>query len=238
VKAIACSERGDSEAADELFEKAILLDRDNVDIMRDYYRHLRVTGRHDEMIDVINRVIKIDSPYCAEDYCFMADYYRDKKQNAKAFSYLRLAHDSVPSEKALLPPMIEILLEQGHTRYSLPIFATYVQKSGWTETINGFMARKQFRGSRMQEGMRFLRFTGQRPTEFRKYVFRYYLHRFGFIYYTIIFAAMLFPASALFGWLGVCSVAAGYAASIGLVKAIRFIKTKKADNRAAAQQRA
>jgi tetratricopeptide (TPR) repeat protein len=227
VKAIACSEGGDYAAADELFDRAVSLDHDNVDIMRDYYRHLRVAGKYEEMIDLVNRVIKIDTPYCVEDYCFMADYYRDKKQNAKAFRYLRLAHDSMPSERELLPPMIEILLEQGHTKYSLPIFAKYVQKSGWTDTISGLTANRQFRSGRMQEGMRFLRFTGQRPAEFRKHVFRHYLRRYAFIYYTIIFVALLFPASVLSGWPGVGGVAATYAASTGLVKLWQFIKTKK-----------
>jgi tetratricopeptide (TPR) repeat protein len=233
VKAIACSERGEHEAAEMFFEKTISLDPDNADALRDYYRHLRLAGKYRRMTDTVNKVIKLEYPYCTEDYWFMADYYREKKQNLKAFRYLRLAYDSMPAEKELLPPMIEILLEQGHTKYSLPIFANYVQRSGWTEAMSGFMLNRQFRDRATQEGMRFLRFTGQRPMEFRTYLFNHYLYRFGLMYYTIIAAACLFPASLLFGWRGAGSVAAVYAASLIAIKIIRLARFKKAMEKAA-----
>jgi hypothetical protein len=180
------------------------------------------------MIKVIEKVIKLEYPYCTEDYWFIADYYREKKQNVKAFRYLRLAYKSMPTEKELLPPMIEILLEQGHTKYSLPIFANYVQRSGWTDAMSGFMMNKQFKDRHTQEGMRFLRFTGQRPMEFRTFIFKHYFLRFGFMYYTILVASFLLPASILFGWRGIGWVAAAYAASLGVIKIWQIIKFKKA----------
>jgi len=235
VKAIACSERGDCEAAETLFDKAITLDPGNADALRDYYQHLRIAGKHESMLNTVNRVITLEYPHCTEDYWFLADYYREKRQNAKAFRYLRLAYNTMPAEKELLPPMIEILLEQGHTKYSLPIFANYVQRSGWTETMNGFTRNKQLRGRFTQEGIRFLRFTGQRPAAFREYIFKRYLFRFGLIYYTLFSAALAFPAGVLFGWTGVGGVAAAYAASIGAIKAMRSLKRKLAAAKALRQ---
>ena len=202
VKAITSSELEQFDAADEYFEKAASLDPENTDILRDYYQHLRVAGKYREMLDAVEKTIKMEFPYCTEEYWFLADYYREKKQNVKAFHYLRQAYKNMPSEKELLPPMIEILLEQGHTKYSLPMFAAYVQKSGWSEAMSNFTMNKQFRGRVTQEGIRFLRFTGQRPTEYRKYIFNYYLYRYGFIFYSVIMAALLFPIGALLGWAG------------------------------------
>ena len=227
VMAIAHSESNNFDTAEAFFEKAISLDPEHTDIMRDYYRHLRVAGKHEQMVELIEKVIKLEYPYCTEDYWFMADYYRESKQDVKAFRYLRLAHDSMPAEKELLPPMIEILLERGHTKYSLPIFANYVQKGGWTNAINILTMDKQFRSRRIQEGMRFLRFTGERSPEFRRYIFRHYLYRYGLMYYTIIMAALTFPASVMWGWLGAGGVAAAYAASLAVLKIIRIIKLKK-----------
>ena len=231
VKAIASSERGDNEAAEALFDKAASLDPENADALRDYYQHLRIAGKYDRMIEIVNRVISLEYPHCTEDYWFLADFYREKRQNANAFRCLRLAYNTMPSEKELLPPMIEILLEQGHTKYSLPIFADYVQRCGWTETMNSFTQNKHFMDDLAQEGIRFLRFTGQRPAAFREYIFKHYLSRFGLMYYTAISAALTFPAGVLLGWAGVGGVAAGYAVSLGVVKAVRAFKRKRINNK-------
>jgi len=232
VMAIAHSERGEYETADGYFEQAVSFDPENADTLRDYYQHLRAAGRDEQMLETVNKVIKLEAPYCTEDYWFLADYYRDKKQNVEAFRYLRLAYDTMPGEKELLPPMIEILLEQGHTKYSLPMFANYVQKSGWTESMSSFAMNEQFRDTHTQEGMRFLRFTGQRPAEFRKFIFKHYFYRFGLIYFTLIAAAFMFPAGLLFGWLGIGAVAVIYGASLIGVKAYRAIKLKREAARA------
>jgi tetratricopeptide (TPR) repeat protein len=231
VKAIAFSERGDHAAAEVLFEKAIALDPDNADAMRDYYQHLRSAGKHKRMIDTVNRVITLEYPHCTEDYWFLADFYRERRQNADAFRCLRLAYGTMPSEKELLPPMLEILIEQGHTKYSLPIFADYVQRRGWTETMNDFTRNKHFKDSFTQEGIRFLRFTGQRPAAFREYIFRHYLLRFGFLYCTAVFAALAFPAGIILGWAGVGGVAAAYGVSLGVIKAVRVVRRKRSNSK-------
>jgi hypothetical protein len=72
--------------------------------------------------------------------------------------------------------------------------------------------------------MRFLRFAGQRPMEFRKYIFNYYLYRFGLMYYTMIAAALCLPIGVLFGWKGVGWIAAAYAASLIGLKIFRFVR--------------
>jgi tetratricopeptide (TPR) repeat protein len=234
VKAIACSERGDQAAAEALFEKAIAMDPDNADALRDYYQYLRIAEKHGQMIETVNRVIKQEYPYCTEDYWFLAAHYRDLKQNAKAFRCLRLAYDAMPAERELLPPMIEILLERGHTRYSMPIFAAYVQRGGWTETMSAFTRNKRLRDGFTQEGIRFLRFTGQRPAAFREHVFKHYLFRFGLMCYTLVAAALAFPAGALFGWAGVGGVAAVYTASLCALKTALAIKHRRAAAKALA----
>ncbi|MDR0330148.1 MAG: tetratricopeptide repeat protein [Chitinispirillales bacterium] len=228
VLAIASSERGDYEAAEKLFEKAISIDPDNADALRDYYQHLRVAGKFEPMLDIVNKTIKLEYPYCTEDYWFLADYYRERKQNSKAFRYLRLAYNSMPAEKELLPPMIEILLEQGHTKYSLPIFANYVQRSGWTDAMSNFTLNRQFKDRVTQEGIRFLRFTGQRPRAFREYIFKYYMYRFGLMYYTLLAAALAFPAGVLLGWIGVGGVAAAYGTSLGVIKVMQAVRFRRA----------
>jgi len=235
VKAITCSELEQFENAEEYFEKASSLDPENTDILRDYYQHLRVAGKYEQMLEVVDKTIKMEFPYCTEDYWFLADFYRERNQNVKAFHYLRQAYKSMPSEKELLPPMIEILLEQGHTKYSLPMFAAYVQKNGWNDAISNFTMNKQFRGRFTQEGIRFLRFTGQRPMEYRKYIFNYYLYRYGFLFYSLIVAALMFPASVLFGWAGVGCVAAAYALSLGALKLTQVVQFKMAMARAMKQ---
>jgi len=235
VKAITCSELGQFDEAEECFEQAASLDPEGIDILRDYYQHLRVAGKYELMMEVVNKAIKLEFPFCTEDYWFLADFYRERKQNVKAFHYLRQAYKSMPSEKELLPPMIEILLEEGHTKYSLPMFAAYVQKSGWNDAMSNFTKNRQFRGRFTQEGIRFLRFTGQRPMEYRTYIFNYYLYRYGFIFYLLIVAALLFPASVLFGWVGAAGIVALCALSLGALKLAQIVQFNMAMAKAAKQ---
>lgn len=224
VKGIAYSELGDYDSADQHFERAISLDSENVEILRDYYHHLRQAEQDNKMVETVNRVIHIEHPYCTEDYWFLADYYREKKQNLKAFHYLHLAYKSLPAEKELLPPMIDILLERGHIRYSLPFFINYVEKSGWNETMNLFARNKRLKDKWVQEGIRFLRFTGQKPVEYRRFIFRYYIARFAFLFYSLILLSLMFPAGVLLGFWGLGLIGTFYALTVG---AYAFWKKKK-----------
>ena len=229
VMGIALSEKDDFEGAEEYFAKAITLDPENIEALRDYYHHLRNAGKYGEMINVVDKVIKLEHPYCTEDYCFLADYYRGKSQNLKAFHYLNRAYKSMPSEKELLPPMIGILFERGHIKYGLSAFARFVEKSGgWNDSVmKPFMQNKVLRDRFNQEGLRFLRFTGERPVEFRRYIFRHYLSRFAFMYYTIILCALLFPAAVLFGLHGAAGVGVFYGISLVIMKLYKIRRHKK-----------
>ncbi|MCL2688330.1 MAG: tetratricopeptide repeat protein [Chitinispirillia bacterium] len=229
VMGIALSEKNDFEGAEKYFEKAITLDPENIEALRDYYHHLRNADKYEEMIAIVNKVIELEHPYCTEDYCFLADYYRGESQNLKAFHYLNRAYKSMPSEKELLPPMIGIMFERGHIKYGMSAFAEFVEKSGgWNDSImRPFMQNKVLRDRFTQEGLRFLRFTGERHVEFRKYIFRHYLSRFAFIYYTVILCALMFPASVLFGLRGAAAVTLIYGASLGIIKLYKIRRHKK-----------
>jgi len=234
VMGIALSEKSDFNGAEEYFAKAIKLDPQNIEALRDYYHHLRNAGKYDEMIETVNNVIELERPYCTEDYCFLADYYREEEQNVKAFHYLNRAYKSMPSEKDLLPPMIGILFERGHIKYGMSAFAEFVKKSGgWNDSImRPFMLNKVLRGQFNQEGLRFLRFTGERHVEFRRYIFRHYLSHFAFIYYTVVLCALLFPAAVLFGLQGASGVALFYGISLGIIKLYKIRRHKKIINAA------
>ncbi len=227
VKGIAFSEQGKYDSAEQSFDKAIELDPQNSEILRDYYHHLRNAGKDEKMVDIVEKVVKIEYPYCTEDYWFLADFYREKNNNIKAFHFLLQAYRSMPAEKELIPPMIDILLEEGHTKYTLPIFISYVEKSGWNDTMNQFARNKRLKDRWIQEGIRFLRFTGQRPVEYRKFIFRYYLSRFALLFYSLIMISLLFPAGVLFGLWGIAGIVLVFLLSIGGLSLWRKKASKK-----------
>jgi hypothetical protein len=93
--------------------------------------------------------------------------------------------------------------------------------------MNEFARNKRFQGKWAKEGLRFLRFFGQRPKEFRRYIFYHYLERFLLIFMSII-------ALALTGiiWLisgpGAAIVTAGaYCLSIGIYRMFRIVIMKR-----------
>jgi hypothetical protein len=113
-----------------------------------------------------------------EDYWFLADYYREEGKNVKAFHYLRKAYRSMPGERELIPPMVDILIDMGHVSLVLPFLKRYVEGKGWNEVMDGFARNKRLKGKWSQESLRFLRFYGQRPRAFREFVFGMYFRKF------------------------------------------------------------
>lgn len=178
VKAISYSEQKNFPQASECFTSALALEPDNPEIMRDFYHHLRQAENFDEMIDMVQKVIKQERPYCMEDYWFLADYYQEIHQPVKAFGYLHLAYKSMPGENELIPPMIDIMLDKGHVSYTLPFLRHYVENKGWNDVMHSFTRHKRLQGKWNQESLRFLRFYGQKPTEFRNFLYALYLRRF------------------------------------------------------------
>jgi Tfp pilus assembly protein PilF len=211
VKAIAYSEMRNDKEARKAFEAALAAEPDNPEILRDYYHFLRDTGSISRMEKCVQRVIKLERPYCIEDYWFLADYYRENGENLKAFSYLHRAYESMPGEKELIPPMVDIMLDMGHVSFTTPFLMRYVERSGWNDMMARFARHRRLRNTRTQEGVRFLRYYGQRPTEFRNYVFFLYLEKFALLSLLFLFpflAAFLFLLAGVPGVVGI-SLCAG-----------------------------
>ena len=191
VKGIAYSEKDAFTEAEENFDKALSLSPNNSEIMRDYYHYLKNAGKYKEMENMVHKVIAQEYPYCVEDYWFFADYYRDNGQNLKAFHYLNKAYRSMPGEKEIIPPMIEILLDMGHISSTVPILKRYVETRGWDNLMHKLYKHKRLQGKWPQEGLRFLQFYGQKPVEFRKAVFSVYLKKSFFLALYLSFIPLL-----------------------------------------------
>jgi tetratricopeptide (TPR) repeat protein len=211
VKGIAYSESNAFDNADSAFKKAIELDSENPEILRDYYHFLRKTGKFTEMETWVNKVIELEEPYCVEDYWFLADYYREKGLNTQAFNYLHKAYKNMPNEKELIPPMVDILLERDHTAYALSILRNYVEKKGWNEVMDEFARHSKLRSQWLQEGIRLLRFWSDRPSDYRKFIFKYYIVKFLLLAAVIILPATLLPVWLLFNTTGIIILSSIYA---------------------------
>lgn len=181
VKALITSEQGEVTTARELFTKAISLDPENAEIKRDYYHFLRTSGDHASMQKVVEEVIAAEQPYCSEEYWFLADFHREHGDNSRAFAYLHQAYRLMPGETELLPPMIDIMLDERHSSFANPLLVRYVARNGWNDTMNLFASHKRLSGQFSQEGLRLLRYFGERPAAFGNYLYLYYLKRFGAI---------------------------------------------------------
>ena len=227
VKAIAYSEKHDYDEAKNAFEAALSLEPENAEILRDYYHHLRTVEDFPKMEKLVFTVIKLERPYCIEDYWFLADYYREQGENLKAFHFLHKAYESMPGERELIPPMVDIMLDAGHVMYSIPFLMRYVEKNGWNDVMNQFARHKRLKERWSREGVRFLRFYGQKSTEFRKYIFLLYLEKF-----MTLSLAILLPFCAIFfyflsGISGALSSTAVVLLIAGTWKTITFFANRK-----------
>ncbi len=197
VRGIAYSEQERNAEANDDFEAALRLDPENPEIMRDYYHHCKHVGDFVKMEHLVNGVIKQEYPYCIEDFWFLADYYRESGDNLKAFHFLHKAYSSMPGEKELIPPMLNILLDSGHVLFSVPFMKHYIDKSGWNETMNQFARHQRIKGKWTDEGLRFLRFYGQNSADYRRYIFIRYFERF-----SLIGLSLLLPIALAVGYYG------------------------------------
>ncbi len=174
VRGIVLSEKGRDSEATEAFESALSMEPENAEIMRDYYHHLRKTGETKAMEHMVRAVIRAERPYCVEDYWFLADHYWEQGKALRAFQCLNRAHKSLPSENELLPPLITIMLDRGHTSYAMPYLLGYAQRAGWDDTMREFVRHRRLRGPMARESMRFLRFYAERTERYREHAFRHY----------------------------------------------------------------
>ena len=227
VKAIVFSEQGNSAEAEAIFEKAISLDTDNSEILRDYYHHFRRTGNHKKMEEIIAQVIARDDPSCVEDYWFLADYYREKKDHLKALQYLRKAYNIRPGEHDFLSLAADLLIERGHAVLSLKFLKRYVELAGWNDIMDRIAAYPELRDRRIQEDLRFLRFFGSHPMDYRRHIFAEYLRRAIVLSLGAVLLASAFPLFVLFGTAGLAVLASAALSAAGAGYLIALIKKRK-----------
>jgi len=223
LRGILLSEKEDDDGAEREFGRALELDPNNVEIKRDYYHHLRNVGNFDQMEKTVNSVIEDEYPYCTEDYWFLADYCRDTGDNHKAFEYLHRAHSLMPGEGDLLPPMVDVLLDEGHISYASRLLGRYVRENGWTDVMDEFARHRRMRGSRNQEGLRLLRFMGEESPYFRQYLFVHYVQHFlrpALIGLAVIFTGMVALFFGLRGLVFAVATIAGMAVGWLLVNLV------------------
>jgi tetratricopeptide (TPR) repeat protein len=227
VKGIAHSEKKQNSEAKKDFEAALRLDPKNPEIMRDYYHHCKHVGDIPRMEKLVNRVIKQEYPYCIEDYWFLADYFREVGDNLKAFHFLHKAYTNMPGEKELIPPMLNILLDSGHVLFSVPFMKHYIERSGWNDAMNEFARHRRFKGKWSAEGLRFLRFYGQKSADYRRYIFIWYFERF-----SLLGLFLLLPLGSVVGYsvarmTGVVVSVAVFIALLGVWQGAKLILRKK-----------
>jgi tetratricopeptide (TPR) repeat protein len=227
VKGIAHSEKNENTEARKDFEAALRLDPKNPEIMRDFYHHCKHIGEFSRMEKLVNRVIKQEYPYCIEDFWFLADYYRETGDNLKAFHFLHRAYTSMPAEKELIPPMLNILIDSGHLLFSVPFMKHYIEKSGWNETMNQFARHRRFQGKWAAEGLRFLRFYGQNSAEYRRYIFIRYFEKYSFIGICMLFLLGLAVGCVTAKVWGALIACAGFAFLLGVWWGMKVIVRKR-----------
>lgn len=231
IAGIAYSEKNDFTNAENAFQTAISYDEKNTDIIRDYYHHLKSTGQFTKMEELVHTAIRLDTPYCIEDYLFLAELYLERNQHQKAFHYLKTAYKSMPGEKDFLPPIIDILLERGHLGYSVLFLMKYVKKKGWNDVMYDFARHRRLRGKMSQEGVRFLRFTATKDNEYHKYIFSEYLKNLILLSSIPLVPALILPVAILFGIKVTFVVSLVFFSGLGLFFGVRYILRKKDSHR-------
>jgi tetratricopeptide (TPR) repeat protein len=227
VKAIIFSEKKMNAEAEKAFEAALALDPDNPEIQRDYYHHFRETGDFEKMESIVFSVIEKEKPSCMEEYWFLADYYREQQQNLKALHYINKAYKSRPAEYDLLPLIIDILIENGHTKFSLAFLRRYVKNTGWNDVMNEFESYPELGNKRIREGLRFLRYSGCHPVDFYRFVFKKYLVEFTALSLLLILLCASFPIYLIAGTRGLTIMLGGSIAMILITVLIRFFRMRQ-----------
>jgi tetratricopeptide (TPR) repeat protein len=227
VKAIILSEQGENAAAEAEFEKALSLDPDNTEILRDYYHHFRRTGDYEKMEGLVAQAIKRDDSSCVEDYWFLADYCNEKGDFPRAIQYLRKAYRIRPGEHDFLSMAAEILIARGHAGLSLRFLKRYVELDGWNDVMEHIAAYPELGRGRLREGVRFLRFCGSTPADFRRHVFSEYLRKTAPFSLGAVGAAAAFPLAVLFGAAGIAGLTAAALAGTVAVCLVNIQRKRK-----------
>jgi tetratricopeptide (TPR) repeat protein len=172
VKAIILSEKKRDPEAEKSFERSLSLDPDNIETLRDYYTHFRHVGNFAKMEEIVFRTIKKGGSACAEDYWFLADYYRSKKEYSRAFHFLHQAFDLRPGEQDLLSMMADVLIARKHIKRALRFIKQYVDRAGWDITADQLAGYRELQKKLFIEALDFLRYCGGTPADFQRYQFK------------------------------------------------------------------
>lgn len=199
VKAIILSDQGKNEEAEKCFETAASLDKDNIEILRDYYNHLRRRGDDAKMEEIVFKVISRNDPSCVEDYWFLTDYYKGRKEYLKALHYLRKAYKMRPGEHDLLSVVADICVTTGHPRFAIKFISHYVARAGWNDFMSQIAEYPELQGKNIQESLRFFRFYGGKSSDFRRYLFAKKIRKFSLFSLNILMPVAGFT---LFLWIG------------------------------------
>ena len=227
IKAIILSDQGKNAEAEKEFKNALSLDNDNSEILRDYYNHFRMTGDYKRMEEIVSKVIVLNDPSCVEDYWFLADYYRGKKEYLKAFHYVRKAFRIRPGEFDFLSLVADILIARGHTLFSLRFLKRYTEFAGWNETMDRIASYPALRNCQLQESLRFLRFCGSRPLDYYRHIFPRYFKQMIYLAVCGVLMATAFPVSMIFGTIGLAVIVTITLSAVGVGCLINFLKKRK-----------
>lgn len=95
--------------------------------------------------------------------------------------------------------------------------------------MSDFSKHEQLKGKWSQEGLRFLRFSGQRPTEFRTYIFLAFIKRFLILFSSIIALLSFCPIFLLFKLPGIAIATLTYAFLTGTFFIMKRVANKNID---------
>jgi tetratricopeptide (TPR) repeat protein len=227
IQAIVLSDQGKNAEAEKTYERALSLDDDNSEILRDYYNHLRRSGNYQKMEEIIAQVIAPDDPSCVEDYWFLADYYREKKEYGKALQYLRKAYRIRPGEHDFLSLAADILIARGHAVLSLKFLKRYVERAGWDDVMDRIAASPQLKNRRLQEALRFFRFCGNCPADYRRHIFAGCLRRALVPSFGAVLLAAAFPIVMLFGRAGLAGSALTALVGFGAAYLVKLFRKRE-----------
>jgi hypothetical protein len=97
-----------------------------------------------------------------------------------------------------------------------------------------FASHKKLRGKKSQEGLRFLQFYGQKPVEFRKFIFAIYIKQFIFLAINILTFVLFILSFFYFSYNGVLIAGISYGVlfaiyKIGQLLIAKFVQIKRKD---------
>jgi hypothetical protein len=90
------AEKNQNNIADESYESALSLDPDNLEIMRDYYNHLRTTQRLIRCSTGLTLHCCTQSRTALKNTGFWQIYYRDQGENYKVlYAFIKLTNYAI-----------------------------------------------------------------------------------------------------------------------------------------------